>query len=213
MDLFTFIATVVVVTASGALAPGPLFFANLTHGAKSGARSGFIFSVSHTIVEFSLVMALALGLLTIAHEPIIKLIIGVVGGIALLVFGFLQIRDSLVSKSSAEQSKGGMPSKNPLLLGLLFTGLNPYFILWWLFAGLPLIQEALAFASLGGVVLMYVAHIWMDYAWLTATAHLAKKGINLIGTKGYRILILAFGVALVFFGLYFLVSPFVVIPS
>ena len=189
MDIFTFITTVVVVTASGALAPGPLFFTNITQGAKSGARSGLIFSVGHMIVEFSLVMALAFGLLTIAHEPVIKLIIGVAGGTALLVFGVLQIRDSLASKSGVEQSKGGMSSKNPLLLGLLFTGLNPYFILWWLFAGLPLIQEALAFASLGGVVLMYVAHIWMDYAWLTATAHLAKKGINLIGTKGYLSLI------------------------
>jgi len=213
VDWFTFIATVVVVTASGALAPGPLFFTNITQGAKSGARSGLIFSVGHMIVEFSLVMALAFGLLTIAHEPIIKLIIGVAGGTALLVFGVLQIRDSLTSKSSVEQSKGGMSSKNPLLLGLLFTGLNPYFILWWLFAGLPLIQEALTFASLGGVVLMYLAHIWMDYAWLTATAHLAKKGINLIGTKGYRILMLVFSLALVFFGLYFLASPFLVTPS
>jgi len=213
VDIFTFITTVVVVTASGALAPGPLFFTNITQGAKSGARSGLIFSVGHMIVEFSLVMALAFGLLTIAHEPIIKLIIGVAGGTALLVFGVLQIRDSLASKFGVEQSKGGLSSKNPLLLGLLFTGLNPYFILWWLFAGLPLIQEALAFASLGGVVLMYVAHIWMDYAWLTATAHLAKKGINLIGTKGYRILMLVFGLALVFFGLYFLASPFLVKPS
>jgi len=212
VDLFTFIATVVVVTASGALAPGPLFFTNITHGAKSGAKSGLIFSVGHTIVEFSLVMVLAFGLLTVAHEPMIKLIAGVTGGVALLVFGVLQIRGSFTLKSGAEQreSKSGTASRNPLLLGLLFTGLNPYFILWWLFAGLPLIQEALAFASLGGVVLMYVAHIWMDYAWLTATAHLAKKGINLIGTKGYRILIIVFGVALIFFGLYFLASPFVV---
>ena len=87
--MFSFIATVVVVTASGALAPGPLFFTNITHGAKSGARSGLIFSVGHTIVEFSLVMALALGLLTIAHELTIKLVIGIAGGTALLVFGVL----------------------------------------------------------------------------------------------------------------------------
>jgi threonine/homoserine/homoserine lactone efflux protein len=91
---------VVVVTASGALAPGPLFFATIAHGAKSGAKSGLIFSLAHTIVEFSLVIALALGLLTIANEPTIKLMIGVVGGAALLVFGVLQIRDSLVSKST-----------------------------------------------------------------------------------------------------------------
>ena len=59
MDLFTFIATVVVVTASGALAPGPLFFTNITHGAKTGAKGGLAFSAGHTIFELSLVLVLA----------------------------------------------------------------------------------------------------------------------------------------------------------
>lgn len=92
MDLLTFIATVVAVTASGALAPGPLFFANVAKGAKSGAKSGLIFSVAHSIIEFSLIVLLALSVFAIANEPSIKLAIGVAGGIALVVFGVLQIR-------------------------------------------------------------------------------------------------------------------------
>jgi len=211
VDLFTFIATVVVVTASGALAPGPLFFTNITQGAKSGARAGLVFSLAHTMVELTLVMALALGLLTIAHEPMIMLVIGIVGGAALIVFGVLQIRSSLSWKPNV-QNRPVTSSRNPFLVGLIFTGLNPYFIIWWLTAGLPLIQQALAFASLAGVVLMYVAHVWMDYAWLTGTAYLAKKGTNLIGSRGYRALILLFGFALIFFGLYFIVSPFLTQP-
>jgi threonine/homoserine/homoserine lactone efflux protein len=205
MDLFTLVAMVVVVTASGALAPGPLFFATITHGAKSGAKSGLIFSLAHTIVEFSLVMALAFGLLTVANEPTIKLIIGVVGGAALLIFGVLQIRDSFFSKSDVQQSKGGgISSKNPLIVGLIFTGLNPYFIIWWLTLGTPLILEALAFASIAGVIMMYIAHVWMDYAWLTSIAYLAKKGRSVLGTRGYRVLMIIFSVALIYYGLYFL---------
>jgi threonine/homoserine/homoserine lactone efflux protein len=207
MDLLTLIAMVVVITASGALAPGPLFFATITHGAKSGAKSGLIFSVAHTIVEFSLVMALALGLLTVANEPMIKLIIGVVGGAALLIFGALQIRDALVSKSDFQQGKeGGVSSKNPLIVGLIFTGLNPYFIIWWLTLGTPLILEALAFASIAGVLMMYIAHVWMDYAWLTSIAYLAKKGTSILGTRGYRVLMIIFSLALIYYGLYFLVT-------
>ena len=45
VDIFTFIAEVVGVTASGALAPGPLFVKNITEGSKFGARSGFVFAV------------------------------------------------------------------------------------------------------------------------------------------------------------------------
>jgi len=210
VDIFTFIATVVVVTASGALAPGPLFFTNITHGTKSGAKGGLAFSVGHTIFELSLVLFLALTLQTVTSEAnklLINLVVGVVGGTALLVFGFLQIRESLTSKSMVT-SKEGMSSKNPLLLGTLFTGLNPYFIIWWLTIGMTLIVNALDLASFAGVFLMYVLHVWMDYAWLIGTAYLAKKGTNLMGKKGYRVIMIIFGAILIGYGLFFLVSPF-----
>jgi len=206
VDIFTFIATVVVVTASGALAPGPLFFTNITHGTKSGAKGGLAFSVGHTIFELSLVVFLAVTLQTVVNEPLIKLVVGVVGGAALLVFGFLQIREALASKSTVV-SKSGVQSKNALLLGTLFTALNPYFILWWLTIGLTLIVNALELASFAGVFIMYVSHVWMDYAWLTGTAYLAKKGTSLVGSQGYRFLMIIFGAILIFFGLYFLVPP------
>lgn len=212
MDLFTFIATVVVVTASGALAPGPLFFTNITHGTKSGAKGGLAFSVGHTIFELSLVLFLALTLQTVINEPLIKIVVGVVGGLALLVFGVLQIREASSSKS-AVVGKSAVESRNALLLGTLFTGLNPYFLLWWLTIGMTLIVTALELASFVGVLIMYVSHVWMDYAWLIGTAYLAKKGTNLAGRRGYRYLMTVFGAILIFFGLYFLVSPFVVISS
>lgn len=205
MDLFTFIASVVVITASGALAPGPLFFTNITHGIKSGAKGGLYFSVGHTIFEFSLVMFLAITLQTVVNEPLIKLVVGVAGGTALLIFGSLQIRGVLTSKSAVAGMEG-IPSKNPLLLGTLFTGLNPYFIIWWLTVGMTLIVTALDLASLAGVFIMYISHVWMDYAWLTGTAYLAKKGTSIVGSRGYRIVMVAFGGILIYFGLYFLFS-------
>jgi threonine/homoserine/homoserine lactone efflux protein len=204
--MLTFIATVVVVTASGALAPGPAFFANIAQGTKSGAKGGLAFSVGHTIFEFSLVILLAFTLQTVANEPLIKLVVGVAGGAALLIFGFLQIRDALIPKTAVSNMEK-IPSKNPLLLGVLFTGLNPYFIIWWLTAGMPLIENALSLASFAGVLIMYVSHVWMDYVWITGTAYLAKKGTNLAGKKGYKILMVIFGFILVFFGLYFITSP------
>jgi len=207
VDIFTFIATVVVVTASGALAPGPLFFTNISHGTKSGAKGGLAFSVGHTIIELSLVIFLAFTLQIVINEPSIKLVVGVTGGTALLVFGVLQIRGALSSKSAVASEK--QPTlKNPLLLGTVFTGLNPYFILWWLTIGLTLIITALELASFVGVFIMYISHVWMDYTWLIGTAYLAKKGTNLAGRKGYRILMVIFGAILIYFGLFYLISPF-----
>jgi len=210
VDIFTFIATVEVVTASGALAPGPMFFTNITHGTKSGAKGGLAFSVGHTIFELSFVVFLALTLSTVTNEAnkaLINLVLGVAGGTALLVFGFLQIREALTSKSTVA-GKGGISSKNPLLLGTVFTGLNPYFIIWWLTIGMTLIVNALELASFAGVFLMYGLHVWMDYAWLIGTAYLAKKGTNLAGRKGYKFIMIIFGAILIGYGVFFLMSPF-----
>ncbi len=208
----SFIATVVAVTVSGALAPGPLFFTNITQGAKSGAKGGLAFSVGHTIFEFSLVMFLALTLQVVVNEPLINLVVGVVGGIALSIFGFLQIHDALSPKSTVS-GKRSPRSRNPLLLGTLFTGLNPYFVIWWLTIGMTLIANALILASFVGVLIMYVSHVWMDYVWLVGTAYLAKKGTSLIGGREYNLLMVVFGAILIFFGIYFLASAFILTSS
>jgi len=205
MDVLNFVATVILLTASGALAPGPLFFVTISQGAKAGAKSGLVFSIAHTLVEFTLVMLLALGLLTVANEPTVKLGIGVVGGIVLLVFGVMQIRSALTSKFHETKSER-LATRNLLIIGLAFTGLNPFFIVWWLTAGAKLILLALAFASLAGVVFMYICHVWMDFLWLTSVAHFAKMGTNVVGFKWYRLIMAIFGAVLIYFGLTFLIN-------
>lgn len=209
MEILNFLVTVVIVTASGALAPGPLFFAAISHGTKSGAKGGLAFSIGHTLVELPLVLLLALVFGEIASEvagePAVKLSTGMAGGLVLLIFGAMQIRHFLTSKSDTPDY-GGIIPRNPLLLGLIFTGLNPYFIVWWLTVGSKLVVDAFAFGALLGVLLMYVSHVWMDYAWLTTVAHLARVGTKIIGTRWYRAAMTLFGAVLVYFGLTFLMS-------
>ena len=205
MDLFSFIVTIIIVTASGALAPGSLFFANITYGSEHGAKSGLIFSISHTVIEFSLIMIFALGLLTIASEPIVKLVVGTVGGVFLIIFGILQIKSSIQIKSM--DSKPSKSSYSHLfLIGLAFTGLNSLFIVWWLTVGAELILISLAFAGLIGVVFMFICHVWMDYVWLTSIAYFAKKGTNVMGLKWYKPLLIIFGGVLIYFGITFIIS-------
>jgi threonine/homoserine/homoserine lactone efflux protein len=205
MDLFSFVVTVIILTASGALAPGPLFFATVTHGTKHGAKSGLIFSFAHTVVEFLLIMVLALGLLTVASEPIVKMVIGLIGGIVLIAFGAIQIRSSVISNPE-DLKKPKASYRHLFILGLAFTGLNPYFILWWLTVGAQLIIIALEIAALIGVLFMFICHVWMDYVWLTGTAYFAKKGTNIMGLKWYKPLLIVFGVILIYFGITFIIS-------
>ena len=203
MDIITFVATIVLVTASGALAPGPLFFATISHGTRSGAKSGLVFSVAHTVVEFTLIMLFALGLLTVASEPVVKLVVGIAGGIMLIIFGLIQIRSSYRFK--LDESKSDKSSIYHLFfIGIAFTGLNPYFIIWWLTVGAQLIIMSLEFAALVGVLFMFMCHVWMDYVWLTGVAYFAKKGTGFIGVKWYRLLMSVFSIILIYFGISFL---------
>lgn len=205
MELFGFVVTIIIVTASGALMPGPLFFATISHGTKHGAKSGLIFAIAHTVVEFSLIMLFALGLLTVASEPLVKLVIGITGGIVLILFGAIQIR-KIISVKTDDLKKPKSSYKYLFFIGLAFTGLNPYFILWWLTVGAELILRAIAFAGLLGVIFMFICHVWMDYAWLTSVSYFSKKGTNVMGLKWYKPLMIVFGAVLIFFGLYFILG-------
>jgi len=202
MDLLGFIITVILLTASGALAPGPLFFQTISQGAKTGARSGLIFSLAHTLVEFSLIMLLAFGLLAVRNEVFLRNSIGMIGGIVLIAFGSYQIY-GVLKKKQLEQ-KQEVPSHRLFFIGLLFTALNPYFIIWWLTVGSNLILLALELAALTGVIFMFLCHVWMDYVWLIAVSHFAKKGVNALGSKWYQAFIGVFGVILIYFGVSFL---------
>jgi len=205
VDLTSFVLTVIIVTASGALAPGPMFFGLLMHGSKEGARAGFSCAIGHTLVELPLVLALALGLLAAASQPAIKEVIGLVGGFGLIGFGILQIYDTLRSKPEFGDipKKRSMPASS-LILGVALTGLNPYFILWWLTIGSVLIVQAIAFAAILGVLIMYISHVWMDYAYLTLIAYLGNKGKTIASSRYYKFVLVGFGVVLICYGVTFM---------
>ncbi|MCD6529747.1 LysE family transporter [Candidatus Bathyarchaeota archaeon] len=205
MDLLGFFTMVVVISASGALAPGPMFFANLSRGIDEGSKGGFFFSVGHTLVELPLVLVLAKGLLSTSARPLISVVAGLLGGVTLIIFGLLQIRGVWMGVENFNPSSRGL-GRSSLILGMALSGLNPFFIFWWLTVGMKLIYEALALASMLGVLFMFTCHIWIDYAWLILTAHLAKKGRKILKSKAYKVLALTFGLLLLYYGTTFLIE-------
>lgn len=204
MDPLNFTIAVIIISASGALAPGPLFIVTITHGSKKGAKSGIIFSIAHSIIEFLLIMLLAFGLLSFANESSVKLFVGIAGGTALIIFGIMQVRSFL--QFSKERKTEETSSRNLFLIGLALTGLNPYFIIWWLTIGANLILLAFEFAGMVGVLFMYTSHVWIDYVWLTFLSTIAKRGTKILRIRWYRTLIAIFGLILIYFGLYFIID-------
>jgi threonine/homoserine/homoserine lactone efflux protein len=195
--------------------PGPLFAANVLQGTRGGARSGFIISIGHMLVELPLVMLMALGISSLLNFPGFATVVGLIGGSALIIFGVLQIRDVTKSSFGNEPVESAGQQKKSLMLGVALTGLNPFFIVWWLTVGLGLVVQAVELGALLGVLIMYASHVWMDYAWLTGTAYLAARGKTLIQARGYRLLLIGLALLLIYFGAGFIlrtVFQFSILP-
>ncbi len=188
---------VTIISISGALAPGPLTAAIASAGLKKGWKAGIQASLGHTVVELPLVILIALGATTIFKHPRANFIIGILGSGFLLLFGLLTIRDAFLTNLKELAIKDKSPS--PIIIGIALTGLNPYFIIWWIGIGTPLIAEAALKAGIFGIILLYLFHIWLDYGWLTLVATFASLGR--VRTKLYRIILLVLGVIIIWFGI------------
>lgn len=200
MDLGSVVIATLIASPSGALSPGPLTLATLAIGSKSGWRGGFLIAVGHMAVELPYVLALFLSMNYVANllKGLLGDVITVLGVLAISFFAAMIIRDSLKGASSRDPG-GSIGAANPIVIGALFTGLNVYFLLWWLSIGLGLVSMT---SSIGAtaVVVMYLSHVWIDYLWLITVAEASRKGLRILKGKAYSSLLLILGALLLIFG-------------
>jgi threonine/homoserine/homoserine lactone efflux protein len=202
MNVLDFGIEVITLSASGVLAPGPLFFANLVYGARHDKWSGIKVAYGHTVVELPLIIILAAGLFTFDAAKKNAGILGLIGGIAILAFAGLQIA-SIIKEKRGYQAPHIGDTKGPFIVGVALSALNPFFLLWWFTVGLKLIADSAAFGVGSGVVILFALHIWMDYLWLAGTAYFASKGAFFLKSKYYRALLLGLAVVLIYYGISF----------
>lgn len=187
------------ITASGALSPGPLTVATIIHGGKGGLKAGLGCAVGHTIVELPLVILIWFGLLSLISQTV-KQFLGILGGLALIVFGVLQLQGNL-KPSQTSSNNEALEKRGSILTGVMLSGLNPYFLLWWFSIGSVLIYEAMGLGLIQGLTLMYISHVWLDYLWLGLLAYLSKYGKKILGLKIYRYILVFFSLILIVFGM------------
>ena len=202
IQFFEFTILVIIVSVSGVMAPGPLFAANVSYGLKGGAKTGIKMAIGHTIVELPLVILLGIGVFSLEIFPEFRTIISILGAITLFVFATLQIKTVL----KKERVKVSNPKQGPLVAGVLLSALNPFFIIWWLSIGFKLISDAMILWSFGGILIMFVLHIWMDFVWLGAVSFFASKSSGILSNRNYKVLMLGISGMLVYFGITFLIE-------
>jgi threonine/homoserine/homoserine lactone efflux protein len=201
-QIFEFAIIVIVISASGVMAPGPLFAANVSYGLREGTKSGVKMAAGHTIVEFPLVILLGIGVFSLESFPEFRTIISIVGAITLFVFAFVQVKNVLQKNKDIES----IPKHGPLITGIALSALNPFFIIWWLTIGFKLISDAMLIWAFSGILIVFFLHIWMDFVWLGGISFISSKSSKLLSNRNYKGIMIGLSLLLVYFGITFLLD-------
>jgi threonine/homoserine/homoserine lactone efflux protein len=196
--MFAFLAYAIGISLSGVMAPGAITAATLAAGTR-WRHAGALIAVGHAVVEMPLILLLAAGIGTFLTSQAVKAGIGLAGGGVLVLMGvqlFLSLRESKTDSEAAVQ-------RRPFITGIVLTGANPYFLIWWATVGLALASQA---AGYGAVVLLVfaVVHWLCDLVWLEVLSLAAFQGSKAFGLRTQKLISVICGVALLGFGVEFL---------
>jgi threonine/homoserine/homoserine lactone efflux protein len=196
MALLTFVFTIVGISLSGVMAPGPITAATLAAGERNRHAGAWI-CVGHIAVELPLIVLLAAGLGTFLESRGVRAGIGLVGGLLLLLMG-LQL---LASLRRTETGSTAQVQRHPLWIGVILSGANPYFLLWWATVGLTLTGRAMEFGILA-LALFAVIHWLCDLGWLEVLSFAGFKG-SAFGRRNQTIILMVCSAMLLGFGVKF----------
>ena len=198
-NFYLFLASVLLISLSGVLMPGPLFAVTLKKAAKSKI-AGALIAVGHGIVEFPLMFLIFFVLSQFDIPSVVQVAVGLVGGFLMIFMGVQTFR----KRHKQEEAHVGL-KRDSLLAGVWTTAANAGFILWWLTIGTTLILNAKLFGLIGFSVFAGV-HWLCDFSYYTVVALLIFKSQR-FWTERTRMGITLFCVAVfIGFGAYFMGS-------
>ena len=198
MSLLFFLFEVVVISLSGVMMPGPITAAAIAMGARN-RYAGTLIAVGHGIIEFPLMILIILGLDTILKSAATKIVIGFAGGLFLVIMAIQMLR----SIKNIEQQEVKVTKSRPVVAGIVLSGGNPFFLVWWASVGLNLAITATGF-GIWAFALFAIVHWLCDLIWFSVLSWASFKGSVLLGPRNQHIVLLICSVALLGFGLYFI---------
>jgi threonine/homoserine/homoserine lactone efflux protein len=198
--LSAFLLQVVLISLSGVMAPGPITAATLAAGTRSRHAGGLI-AIGHGMVEFPLMLLVLAGAGTLVALPLVRVAIGLIGGAFLMVMGAGMFR----TLGNAQALSAGQAAGDSVWTGVVLTGGNPYFLLWWVTIGLELTTRAFQLGALA-FGLFALVHWLCDLVWLEGVSFASFKGSTVMGNRIQKPVLAVCSVALIGLGVSFIVD-------
>jgi len=199
--MLSFLLSVVAISLSGVMMPGPLFAVAIAKSYKS-RFAGAQIAVGHALVEIPLMLLIYFGFAQFFQEELAQIILSVLGGGVLVWLGIGMLR----TKTRVIERGKDLPY-NSVVAGVVTSALNPFFILWWATIGSMLIMSSLDF-GMTGFALFIPTHWLCDLVWLSFVSILVHKTQSLWGRKFQEGLFIGCSLLLIGFGVWFLISGF-----
>jgi threonine/homoserine/homoserine lactone efflux protein len=89
------------------------------------------------------------------------------------------------------------------MTGVVLTGANPYFLVWWATAGLALATQATEYGAVA-LLVFAVVHWLCDLVWLEVLSWASFQGSQAFGLRSQKLISVICAVVLLGFGLKFL---------
>lgn len=220
-NLPLFLITVVTISTTGVMMPGPVTAATIAKGYKD-PWAGIWIALGHGVIEFPTIALMALGFSTVLSNIWVGIIIGLLGGTMLVFMGISMItsREGVVAKlrGSTGESDGNdvRPSKkddrkhdpfpyHPFTAGVITTASNPYYFLWWATLGAALTLNALEF-GLVVLIVFSVLHWSIDLGWDFLIGYAVNRSKRFWNQKAYIAVFAFCGLIMMIFGVWFVAS-------
>lgn len=199
--------SVVVISLSGVMMPGPMFAVTLAKSYRS-PWAGAQVSLGHAVIEVPLILLIYFGFARFFENNIVQLVLSIVGGAMIIWMGIAMFR----ARAGIAQRDKELPYR-AVTAGILTSGFNPYFLLWWATIGSMLVMKFLDFDASGffdsntiRLTVFIVVHWSCDLIWLSFVSILVYKTQSLWGKKFQQGLFITSSLLLIGFGGWFLVS-------
>ena len=191
--------SVVVISLSGVMMPGPMFAVTLAKSFKSpfaGAR----IALGHAVVEVPVILLIYFGFAQIFEDNLVQIVLSLAGGAMIVWLGVAMFR-----ARARVVREGKDLSYSAFTAGIITSGLNPFFLLWWATVGSLLVVRFLEF-GLGGLAIFTISHWLVDLAWLSFVSVLVYRTHRFWGKRFQEGVFIATSLLLVGFGVWFMVS-------
>jgi threonine/homoserine/homoserine lactone efflux protein len=201
-----------------------------------GFLTGPLAIAGHAVIEMAILTGLVFGVTEFLKQPAVIKVIGVAGALLLGYMGIGLIREVFRSRDTAVAEQPGpagsagptgsfgpagssgpaagkgdslVTRMNPVLAGAILSMSNPYWWVWWITVGsATLIRFGVSITAWQGVLLFFIGHELGDLGWYSTISLLTHFGRRMISRRLYNVILAVCGAAIICFGLYLGVSPF-----